>query len=164
MFLQSFYKISLVVFFFDYTDDLYCSLDIIFALEAGSSWRTIKMSMPDNSDLRQIIMAFCMVRNPIFSQNLIIAFKVSFLFSSMSLVWSFSTVVPWLIGRGYVKANCSLVGVSGVSSRCQNDTLLTDALLRGPQPYSPLQSPGRGPCMKRCVTVQTLLVWTLKSV
>ena len=73
MFLQSFYKISLVVFFFDYTDDLYCSLDIIFALEAGSSWRTIKMSMPDNSDLRQIIMAFCMVRNPIFSQNLIIA-------------------------------------------------------------------------------------------
>ena len=30
--------------------------------EAGSSWRTIKMSMPDNSDLRQIIMAFCMVR------------------------------------------------------------------------------------------------------
>ena len=33
----------------------------ILTSEAGSSWRTIKMSMPDNSDLRQIIMAFCMV-------------------------------------------------------------------------------------------------------
>ena len=60
-------------------------------------------------------------------------------------------MVPWLIGRGYVKANCSLVGVSGVSSRCQNDTLLTDALLRGPQPYSPLQSPGRGPYLYETV-------------
>ena len=121
----------------------------ILTSEAGSSWRTIKMSMPDNSDLRQIIMAFCMVSiSHIFFQrnssdkNSI--FKVSFLFSSMSLVWSFSTIVPWLIGRGYVKANCSLVGVSGVSSRCQNDTSLTDVLLRGPQPYSPLQSPGKG--------------------
>ena len=105
------------------------------------------MSMPDNSDLRQIIMAFCMVSisHSFFYRNSDTnsIFKVSFLFSSMSLVWSFSTVVPWLIGRGYVKANCSLVGVSGVSSRCQNDTSLTDVLLRGPQPYSPL-SPGKG--------------------
>ena len=101
--------------------------------EAGSSWRTIKMSMPDNSDLRQIIMAFCMVRiflNQIcfhrenfhtsvkkFLSGKILFLKVSFLFSSMSLVWSFSTVVPWLIGRGYVKANCSLVGVSGLKSQ-----------------------------------------------
>ena len=110
-------------------------------------------------------MAFCMVRK--FSFLLLYQsvprktrfFKVSFLFSSMSLVWSFSTVVPWLIGRGYVKANCSLVGVSGtikifyvskiklisgVSAKCQNDTLLRDALLQGPQPYSPLQSPVTG--------------------
>ena len=69
-------------------------------------------------------------------------------------------MVPWLIGRGYVKANCSLVGVSGfhifdrykttielisgVASKCHNDTLLTDALLKGPQPYSPIQQPGKG--------------------
>ena len=40
---------------------LYNHLINDISLEAGSSWRTIKMSMPDNSDLRQIIMAFCMV-------------------------------------------------------------------------------------------------------
>ena len=33
--------------------------------------------------------------------------------------------------------------ISGVASKCHNDTYLTDALLKGPQPYSPMQQPGK---------------------
>ena len=33
--------------------------------------------------------------------------------------------------------------ILGVASKCHNDTYLTDALLKGPQPYSPMQQPGK---------------------
>ena len=63
----------------------------------------MKLSMPDQSDLRQILLA---------------VFMVLFFISSMSLVWTFATIVPYLRGSSYNRSECQLIGIQGVPDIC----------------------------------------------
>ena len=48
--------------------------------------------------------------------------KITFFLSSMSLVWTYTVMVPFLRGNTYQRENCILKGVSGVPTECQNHT------------------------------------------
>merc|ERR1712227_207779 len=47
---------------------------------------------------------------------------ITFFLSSMSLVWTYTVMVPFLRGNTYQRENCILKGVSGVPTECQNHT------------------------------------------
>jgi len=44
----------------------------------------------------------------------------------MSLVWTFSVVVPYLRGRSYKKSECKLIGIQGVPETCWNHDFFKD--------------------------------------
>merc|ERR1712227_513814 len=67
-----------------------------------------RLSMPNPADLRQIFLA---------------AMMILFFISSMSLVWTFAVMRPYMWGRTYIKQQCRLVGLQGVPKICQNDAI-----------------------------------------
>ena len=69
------------------------------------SKKLLRMTMPNPSDMRQSMLAL---------------FMISFFCSSMSLVWSFSVMVPFLKCQNYKSEECRLIGVNGVPQKCEN--------------------------------------------
>ena len=65
------------------------------------------MTMPNPSDLRQSLLAF---------------FMILFFGSTMSLVWTFTVIVPFIKGTNYGNGSCSLAGINGVPPVCRNHT------------------------------------------
>lgn len=59
--------------------------------------------MPSQADLSQIILA---------------ALMVLFVFSSMSLVWTFAVIVPFMRGSSYSRTECELIRIDGVPEIC----------------------------------------------
>jgi len=73
------------------------------------------MTMPNPSDLRQSLLAF---------------FMILFFCSSMSLVWTFTTIVPFYKGSYYQTDNCSLIAVRGVPQVCEGHQYFSDLDLK----------------------------------
>ena len=71
------------------------------------SKKLLKMTMPNPSDLRQSLLAF---------------FMILFFGSTMSLVWTFTVIVPFIKGTNYGNGSCSLAGINGVPPVCRNHT------------------------------------------
>ena len=71
------------------------------------SKKLLKMTMPNPSDLRQSLLAF---------------FMILFFGSTMSLVWTFTVIVPFIKGTNYGNGSCSLAGINGVPIACRNHT------------------------------------------
>ena len=67
--------------------------------------------MPNPSDMRQILLA---------------GFMILFFVSSMSLVWTFSVIVPYLRGSSYRRAECKLIGIQGVPEACWGHEFFKD--------------------------------------
>ena len=44
----------------------------------------------------------------------------------MSLVWTFTVIVPYFRGQNYINNTCKLVGLNGVPWRCQNESYFAD--------------------------------------
>lgn len=44
----------------------------------------------------------------------------------MSLVWTFTVIVPYFRGQNYINGTCKLVGLNGVPWRCQNESYFAD--------------------------------------
>ena len=65
------------------------------------------MTMPNPSDLRQSLLA---------------CFMILFFGSTMSLVWTFTVIVPFIKGTNYGNGSCSLAGINGVPPVCRNHT------------------------------------------
>ena len=80
------------------------SLNIISGYK---SKKLLKMTMPNPSDLRQSLLAF---------------FMILFFGSTMSLVWTFTVIVPFIKGTNYGNGSCSLAGINGVPPVCRNHT------------------------------------------
>ena len=70
--------------------------------------------MPNPADVRQILLAF---------------FMITFFLSSMSLVWTYTVMVPFMRGSSYLRATCRLVGVTGIPKQCQNHTYFGSILV-----------------------------------
>ena len=57
---------------------------------------------------------------PYYTEHMI---KIRF---SMSLVWTFTVIVPYFRGQNYINSTCKLVGLNGVPWRCQNESYFAD--------------------------------------
>ena len=44
----------------------------------------------------------------------------------MSLVWTFTVIVPYFRGQNFINNTCKLVGLNGVPWRCQNESYFAD--------------------------------------
>ena len=75
----------------------------IIYLGLENSKNLLNLTMPDHTDLHQLILAGLMVL---------------FVLSSMSLVWTFSVIVPYLRGSTYTRSECRLIGIQGVPELC----------------------------------------------
>lgn len=71
------------------------------------SKKLLRMTMPNPSDLRQSLLAL---------------FMILFFGSTMSLVWTFTVIVPFIKGTNYGNGSCSLAGINGVPPMCRNHT------------------------------------------